>query len=235
MRPTLERVRCQQNLMERVKPTWDLDPDLKLYVPFYNMGQGDIFLSQDAYGRTLTRYGATPTGRGGWSFDGVDDYVSAGVISYSGGALAIELWIYRNTDSVRILPIGAGYPPWQFNVGLVAANRVSLEIQINSVYYHLVPNVAPPDIIAGQWWHLAVSHDLSSGASVFYVNGIAYPGTTQAGSAYTGGGATIIGTNADLNTAWVNGLIGEVCIYNRALSAGDIWNSFQKTRGRYGV
>ena len=69
------------------------------------------------------------------------------------------------------------------------------------------------------WTHLAATYDGS--ALTLYVNGVAAGTQAASGSIVSSTGALKIGGNA-IWGEWFNGLIDEVRIYNRALSAGQI-------------
>ena len=71
----------------------------------------------------------------------------------------------------------------------------------------------------GAWTHLAVTYD---GANLrLYVNGVQTASRALTGSIVTTTGLLKIGGNA-VSGEWFNGLIDEVRIYNRALTAAQI-------------
>jgi Concanavalin A-like lectin/glucanases superfamily len=69
------------------------------------------------------------------------------------------------------------------------------------------------------WSHLAVTYDGS--ALRLYVNGAVVATTAVAGSIPTSNGALRMGGNSVWGE-WFGGLLDDVRIYNRALSAGEI-------------
>ncbi len=153
------------------------------------------------------------------SFDGSDDYVDAGNINYNTfGALTVEFWIKRTRAVlVRDIPIGSGYPPWQFSL---EPTKNYVEIQIDGTI-RAFDNLAT--IPLDTWTNIAITHELGTGVWKYYVNGQVSNQGVVAGSAYTGAGATVLGTNGDFNPSIsFEGLLDEVKIYNRALSESEV-------------
>lgn len=72
----------------------------------------------------------------------------------------------------------------------------------------------------GTWTHIATTYD---GANQrFYVNGVLVATRAQTGLIAVGNGALRIGGNASFTDEFFEGLIDEVRVYNRALSAAEI-------------
>jgi hypothetical protein len=72
----------------------------------------------------------------------------------------------------------------------------------------------------GEWTHIATTYD---GASQrFYVNGVLVATRAQTGTVAVGNGALRIGGNNAFTGEFFQGLIDEVRVYNRALSAAEI-------------
>ena len=67
-----------------------------------------------------------------------------------------------------------------------------------------------------------------------FKNGILFSSVSASGSLGSNSNSTIIGANANLGER-LNGSLGNASIYNRALSAAEIYQNFNALRGRYGV
>ena len=81
-----------------------------------------------------------------------------------------------------------------------------------------------PTLSSGTLYHLAVTL-VEGGNVVFYVNGLATTTTAQSGAFGVGNDNTVlIGRRRDGN--YFKGLIGDLRIYNRALSAAEIWSLY---------
>ena len=207
-----------------------LDPSCVLYLPLYEL-DGNSFQSKDRYGHLATVTGATWTPRGR-KFDGTDDRI---IVPNSAPlqitpAITYEFWVNQSVlkDTAVFLSNNvAGVPNvlirstnGGFYAVLQSANSQALTI-INEASH----------FTAGAWYHIVVT--VSSGVGIAYKNGV------QVGTA----------TNALMNSIamttqfeigrdsrevdYLNGYIGEVRIYNRALTVSEILRIYQATRFRY--
>ncbi len=213
-------------------PDFIYDPSLVLYLPLWKK-DGTIIASEDAYGHTCTVTGATG-GLAGWglqgrTFDGIDDVVT---VTYQSAlqittAITLEEW-------VKVLVI----PATDHKGTLITkADNYYFTIDPNGkfcIYLIGVSTIHDPSTTAvtvNVWYHLAITWD---GSNInWYMNGrldgtLALPGTATSGTNNLGLGGQI--GNA---TRWLNGIIGEVQIYNRALSVGEIQQIYQATKWRY--
>jgi len=205
------------------------DPGLALYLPLYEM-DGTSFMSKDAYGHLCTATGALwrPSGR---YFDGVDDSI---IVPHSAtlaitNVLTVIAWV-RTTDAGHQVIIGKNYK--EYEVGI--AQSVS-RIQI---YYGDGTNFtnaeldSTPNVWDGNFHHIGViiRKDGSGCTSVVDGNFI----ETVAGAAKTGGGTAdvYVGVRNDQTLDW-DGTIGEIQIYNRALTPQEIQHNYLATKWRY--
>jgi glucose/arabinose dehydrogenase len=93
----------------------------------------------------------------------------------------------------------------------------------------LEPRARSSSLLAsGVWSHLAATYDGS--AIRLYVNGVLAVTQAASGSVTSSTGALRIGGNSVWNE-WFAGLIDEVRVYNRALTAGEIQTDMQKPVG----
>lgn len=86
------------------------------------------------------------------------------------------------------------------------------------------------------WVHFACTWDGTSGQKI-YKNGVQVASTTQTASTTTAtgsGGLAIGGNNIDNNRNF-NGKIGAIRAYNRVLTAKEVYQNYQASRGQYGV
>ncbi len=84
---------------------------------------------------------------------------------------------------------------------------------------------AASTIPANTWTHLAATYN--GNTLSIYVNGVLTSSNTVSGSLATGSGSLRIGNNAIFGSEGYSGLIDEVRIYNRALSAAEIQTDMQ--------
>ena len=161
------------------------------------------------------------------SFDGVNDYVNAGngASLNFGDKITIEAW-FKPSVMRRHTIVNKGYA--------VAAANYLFYLESNNNLQLIVDNgptavsVSGSSLTTGQWYHLVVTYDSAGGTDnvKIYVNGAEDASATQTGD-LANTQNLIIGLYGVYKT---NGLIDEVRIYNRALSADEVMMHYQQTR-----
>ena len=217
-KPSFLPVQMRQSKLES-----RLDPDVVLHLPFWNMPDGQTYLSQDAYGHVVTRTGATPTGQGYWGFDAVDDEVS---IPHSDslniiGSITLIAWVFPNiTGDQGILDkdyVNGGYMLWQQGV------TNTFDMFINGT------RTTGPAIVFSTWNHIVGVADAKSNR--VYLNGI--EGGSSASLLPTGNTTQVlIGKGAGVR---LNGRLASITIVKRGLTDQEICDDFISTRGQRGV
>ena len=217
-----ERVAFRPVSTVQPKPKWALDPSLVLYLPLWNKS-GDVFLSDDVYGHTVTRYGATPTGQGGMSFDGTDDYLDCGnqaALNVT-GPFSVAIWLKFITHETGGIIDKAynsgGWMLWQENISDI------------SLYVSGGPQVSMTPPTLDVWADVVVVLDATS--SRFYLNGLLKATGT---STFPTGNTSSVLVGKEVLNRYPSPMIGEVSVYNRALTAQEIQDLYNDTKGRYG-
>jgi hypothetical protein len=67
-----------------------------------------------------------------------------------------------------------------------------------------------------------------------YLNGV-LAATKGSGFTYTGTGPLIVARQGELASEYYDGKIGNIFIYNRALSAAEVLQNYNATKGRFGL
>ncbi len=145
---------------------------------------------------------------GALNFDGVDDYVEVSGLTNPVN-MTYVLWIKADSLSGgydTLLEFGND-EPW---FGILSTGEITLYGYVTS----------SRSITIGQWHHIAVTSDGSE--SIIYIDGQA-----DAGSANTDTG-TGLGIGYHSGDPHFDGIIDDVRIYNRALTAGEIQQLYQK-------
>ena len=188
------------------------------------------------YGAT-TPPPATPQALG-YLFDGVDDYVDAGndpSLKIGTGNFTVSAWVLTNniTTLRTILHTGAtssvviGYWLVTSTVGVPVLYISNGTTRITSVY-----NSA----LSLNTWVNLISTVNRTGYITNYINGI-YSSQTDItpflGINITNSYNLKIGLYTDIYA--FNGSIDEVRIYNRALSAAEIWSHYITQKGKFGL
>jgi hypothetical protein len=172
----------------------------------------------DGHHGTVTGAGRVADGRfgGALSFDGVDDWVSvphAPALSLSAG-MTIEAWVRPSAlTSWRgvVMKEQATALPYALYAS-TAAQTPGASIFTTSA----LDSTAPPALGLGNWTHLAMTWDGSQ--LRLYVDGAEIANRAAPGTLLTSTGQLRIGGNS-LRGEFFAGLIDEVRIYDRALSA----------------
>jgi len=204
-----------------------LDPSCVLCLPFEE-ANGSVAYDQSLYGNNGTIYGATRTLgklRKGIYLDGVDDYIDCGSRAslHIRDAITIVAWAKIAVLDNKYRPIVDVAP--HYPLKLTDDNKIRFQVYtingINAVFY------SNPQV--GVWYSLALTYDKNDAVNglIAYVNG-----------ARVGNNNSFSGQLADITSSWkisspssppnypFNGIIDEVRIYNRALSAKEIYEHY---------
>jgi Concanavalin A-like lectin/glucanases superfamily/Bacterial Ig domain len=164
---------------------------------------------------------------GALSFDGVDDYVA--FASQAQSTISISAWVYAQATPGNVFPRiidMPGYVLFLAEPSNPKSNPASLGFLSRRSTQDGEWDTPANSLAYNSWNHLAVVYDSSSTSNNadLYINGvkqtiskISSPQGTQTANE----GAGIIGNRIPLNRGW-NGLIDELRVYNRALSAAEI-------------
>jgi len=211
-----------------VPEAYILDPSLVLYLPLHQL-DGASFASRDAYGHLCSVTDAlwTPQGR---DFDGVDDYIDCGTglgTNFGNGvkAISLETWFKLDViDNDGLFYIGdLNSTQGEFAITL---DTNTMRFRMSNMTF----NQPYPFSEFTSFHHLVATYD-----GVF---GKAFLDSTRIiDAAFTtglnlSGLKTIIGAYFS-NANTVDGIIGEVRIYNRALTAQEIQHNYLATKWRY--
>lgn len=197
-----------------------------------NEGVGTVAGDSSGGGYTGTITAATwANGKRGkaLSFDGSGDFVSApvtasSILNISGNTITQSAWVYptANVTNGTIATRNAGYYFQRHSDGTLAMYLYGT----NSPGYHYSTGTVP----LNQWSHVAYTYNGS--VITFYINGVA------AGTANNTGNITQltgyenepfrIGWDSSTDIRYWSGLIDDVRVYNRALSATEILNLYKQ-------
>jgi hypothetical protein len=176
-----------------------------------------------------------------FSFDGVDDFVSVPPAARQNirQALTIDAWIMKKGPCQRLNCIvlmkedvaapgeeDLRYGLLTFDEGGIAPGRVSLSLNTGVWEDVVISNTVLQDDV---WYHVAGTYD--GRTARIYVNGILESSVEKSGLVLPStGGAIKIGQESAVEDPegpeFFNGLIDEVELYSRALSAGEVATLF---------
>lgn len=176
---------------------------------------------------TLTN-GPTYSSANGGSivFDGTDDYITTSYIpSNTQGSISVWFNINAHKDYNTIFDNALGANDWEFwvyNTGIARFRSTSdnldfildSDVLLTNTYYNFVIT-----------WNLSVA--------TMYKNGMQIAQDSTSGTKVTPSFLYFGGGNAG-NTK-LNGKIPNISVYNRVLTAAEIQQNFNATRGRFGI
>jgi hypothetical protein len=169
---------------------------------------------------------------GCYSFDGVDDYINEPAASgFSTSQLTFTYWSKQ-----------AGTEPFFMHpIGLFGGHRATTYVSSNSyVYCYKFSRVSgssyegPIGTLDSDWHHFAVVFD--GNRLKVYVDGVgrvdvSAPGTIDKIDDSFFVGTTGVGASPSAN--WFSGLVDEVRVYSRVLSAGEVQESYDASKAKY--
>lgn len=208
--------------------------------PFVNGTRSNTAAILDITGNnTITASSLTYASDGTFSFNGSTDNCQFPLVQPEPNNFTVEALIYNTTHSPdtnigrQIVFAYNGYNGWIFSL-----NGPSSFLQLrhhnfntSSTSYNLTYGTG---LSLNTWYHVAAT---DNGSIVkLYVNGNEVASSTSVASTTNGTINAAIGAwpGAGVNT-YINGKIPSVKLYNRALSAEEVRQNFNATRGRFGV
>ena len=206
----------------------------------FDEGEGGILYDSSPNGNNGTIHGANWTDGGmgtGLEFDGTDDHVSVGAstsLDYSmADNFSAEMWIWINSSADHCLLLkrftGNNQLHWNFSIFANGSLFFGLDrFTTGGWSKHFAP---PGLIITEKWHHVAFTkRGQNPGIVSLYIDGLEVlsesigpnpQGVTAAD------GAMYVGKHYD-HEQFLDGTIDEVAIYNRGLTAPEIYNHSQR-------
>ncbi len=169
-------------------------------------------------GTLVNGVGYSSANKGSLSFDGVDDYVDTFNTS-SITDMTIEMWIYDNRSSGQ-----RDILSYNGNSGSYTFNGSTFRTDGNGSGARVFYGVGNPPLNTWYRFCYVKNGDL-------YINQIQYTGS---GGDRTYGMLSFGNTRSDVNNR-LNGIISNIKVYNRALSASEVSQNFLAMRARFGI
>jgi hypothetical protein len=197
----------------------------------FDEGSGNIAYDSSGNGNHGTIYGAKWTnGKFGQalSFDGVDDYVDTTAINIT-GPITITLWVKLNVPVIdKVHTFVNKYPGvnyWMFYTHEIEKSPVIGFVFTNAGWQRTAGYATA--LTDMKWHFLAAGYD---GTKLFlYEDGILKQTKTIGSDTIRTSAHTVKIGGSTVANEWLNGLIDEVRIYNRALSEEEIRYHYNHT------
>jgi hypothetical protein len=172
-------------------------------------------------------------------FDGVDDYVniSGSILPVGTGDYYVEAWVNRTTIPSNIskgIITGTSNNAFFFGFGTTYNGANGLRIGKSNI---LDGENCVFNFIANTWYHVAVTR--ISSTIYFYINGIQQTtqGSGTSNFSFVSSPGARIGAGGNISTILepLYGNISSIKIYNRALSASEVFQNFNAQRNRFNL
>jgi hypothetical protein len=199
----------------------------------FDEGSGTVAGDSSGYGNdgTLLPTGSEPQWVDGkydkaLSFDGVNDYVNCGNkpnLEIAGNQITLSAWVKK----AAAVPVGGGF-------SIISKNRYSkyfLWITDSQKPRFSLTTTTTKDLdattvtVSDTWYYLSAVYNGST--MKIYVNGILENEIAQSGNIASTTQPLTIGRDLTYGLWLMNGVIDEVRVYNRALSAPEVQTEFQ--------
>ncbi|MBC7815505.1 MAG: cadherin-like domain-containing protein, partial [Planctomycetaceae bacterium] len=187
-----------------------LPPDLIAWWTAEGSGQDTVGVADAA----LVNGTALAAGIVGQAFalDGSDDYVIVPAdpnLAVFSGPFSLELWLKLDTFAGSYLTVMAKG----------ATNRLWLSIRPDGRVENYPEIVGTTVLVPGTWYHVALVADMTN--EYLYLNGLV-EATVARTDFVEAHGQSVIGAAPTLDSEFVDGLIDEVSLYDRALTAAEV-------------
>ena len=173
-----------------------------------------------------------------FTFDGTDDKITGtGALISGNNSRSISLW-YKIGTNAAMIPFSLGGPADSDNGSQFAycINRDGFGTAAifgkNSAYDTSAFSVPRTDV-DGNWHHLVVTYDQTS-LKVYLDNSLEATPSLPGNTYNTSAGFTISGWSIAGNRL-LNGQVGPVLVYNRALTASEVTQNYNALKGRFGL
>jgi len=173
------------------------------------------------------------TNGGNLTFNGTNQYASTPLSLGGYTAFTIAAWIKTTVVSKDII---ATYGVNNiFELWSSASNKVVLYVYATGGAVSYRTSIA--SITTGSWVYCVGVYQGSNATLNTYVNGILDNGvlTGTIPASVAAGASTVVIGNANSGNYYFNGSMGQISIYNRALSAVEVLQNYNALRGRYGL
>ena len=158
--------------------------------------------------------------KGSLVFDGVDDYVNCGTPSISAGKITVNAWVKITTGGIFQHIVDSSSSSWH----LAILNNNTPYFWNGSVYH-----LYSPILTVGQWYMLT---GVQGTTLDIYINGVL--GQSIASDVNVTTNTVNLGRFQGYGRQ-LNSNIAQVSIYNRALTASEIQQNYNATKGRFGL
>jgi hypothetical protein len=168
-------------------------------------------------------------------FDGVNDYVTkSNPTNFPINSDLSVFCFFRRTGDTSSPPhqclISTGYGGWN----LLLLNQTTLSL--NKAFVEV--GITGSNVLINQWYYVGCTRN--GNEFKLYINGLLDSTSVKSisfndNNKYELGTDSGVNANNNLRNSYLNGNISSVQIYNRALSAQEVLQNYNATKGRFGL
>ena len=216
-------------------------------------GSGSTLTDLSGNGINGTIVGATYTDSTYFTLDGVNDYIVTGncfsAISF-GDTHTVEMWVYANATSDCIWSdLGTSNDPATSTYHFAGSQilqigpfqQIITGLWNGSAITRDVAGSGSP--LTGAWKHVVRTYNGTT--LISYLNGVDTTGGTAMtfdspaddgfNHWYIAAGAQDLTTYSGSTAGWLNGRIGIIRVYDRALSSAEVLSNYNGSKAKYGL
>jgi hypothetical protein len=186
------------------------------------------------------------TGSGGSIvFDGTNDYVDCGNSSIfnTPNTLTLGVWVKFNNFSSSPIIIGKEWcngSQWSYSLSMNTDGRLAYVFDSDGNCASTTGIYESSNVVCvvGTWYYLSIVHTTSSINLYSNGNNISGQLTGSYGTIYNSTSPVLLGAYRNAGGTYSNFLNGNIVItqiYNRALSASEVLQNYNATKGRFGL
>jgi hypothetical protein len=185
-----------------------------------------------------------PTNKGVIDLDGVDDYIelSTPVLTFGNTSFTISMWWYLDSLSLTGSPAGQYLRLIDNNVSLGSTEMAFIITNAGASFAYIGGEVAKTSnstFSTGNWFNIVLTREQTSPNHIFKT----YKNASQVSSQsvtknLSSNNTTLIGKairSGFTNAGMINGQLGPVHVYNRALSANEVLYNYNGMKARFGL
>ena len=200
-------------------------------------GAGTTFYDVSATALSWTINNATysPSDPKYFSYNGSNSWLESSTsAAYDSQTITMECWFYPTTLAQDGFLFEKGAVNTQYSMFIYNANIFFFRTTGGTISNGDLTFTSSTYLTANVWNHIACTYNGS--IKIIYVNGVQIASVAASGTLNTGQTNQYIGKLGSSGNAYpFNGRIGESRVYNIALSAAQVLQNYNATKGRFGL
>jgi hypothetical protein len=181
-------------------------------------------------GTLVNGVGFSSVNGGSFIFDGTNDYVIVGdnslLNSFTNMTLEVVTKYTTTNDQIFAQKVNYALNHW-FGIEIYSSTIAAACYQGGANYLSVPVSSYPANFI----YHFAIT--LNGTIQTLYVNGVSVASNSSGAIPSLSGNNFVIGARSNISAPYLNGNVYSTKFYNRALTAQEILQNYNATKGRY--